>query len=253
MDIASALLVTGASIVAGGMNSIAGGGSIVSFPAALAAGLPPIVANATNCVAMTPGNVATGWAYRRELYADRRLASRLMLASAAGGLLGGVILLSTSQRAFEAVVPGLMLGATLLLFFNDAIVAEVRAPADERPRRMGLLALSQFAVGIYGGYFGAGQGIATLALFALLFPIDIRRMNAHKSAVAGAANGVAALYFIVEKQVAWPVAALMGGGAIVGGLVGGVLGRQAHPRVIRGVVTAIGLTLTAVLAYRWWR
>jgi uncharacterized protein len=257
MDIASALLVTGASIVAGGMNSIAGGGSIVSFPAALAAGLPPIVANATNCVAMTPGNVATGWAYRRELHADRHLAARLMLASAAGGLLGGVILLSTSQRVFEVVIPWLMLGATLLLFFNDAIVAEVRAPADvslvERPRRLGLLALCVFAVGIYGGYFGAGQGIATLALFALLFPIDIRRMNAHKSAVAGAANGVAALYFIVEKQVAWPVAALMGGGAIVGGLVGGVLGRQAHPRVVRSVVTAIGLTLTAVLAYRWWR
>ncbi len=257
MDLASGLFLAGASVVAGGVNSIAGGGSIISFPAALAAGLPPIVANATNCVAVTPGNVAIGWAYRRELYEDRGLAARLMLTSAAGGLIGGLILLSTSQRFFESIVPWLMLTATLLLFFNDAIVAEAQSPAArapiERPHRVRMLALSQFAVGIYGGYFGGGQGIATLALFALLYPIDIRRANAHKNAVAGAANGMAALYFIARHQVDWPVATIMGAGTIAGGLVGGVLGRRAHPRVVRGVVAAVGFALTALLAYRRWR
>jgi uncharacterized membrane protein YfcA len=244
-----------ASVIAGAVNSVAGGGSLISFPAAVAFGLPSLVANATNSVALTPGCVAAAFAYRRELTRDRAALRVLLPPAFAGGLVGSILLLVTSQSTFDTIVPFLVLFATALLLFQNLR----RAPATRGegsawvlPASTGAAVVMQFFVGVYGGYFGAGMGIMMLAILDRLGGVDIHGMNGVKSLLAAAINAIAAIAFMAAHAVDYRVAAIMAAGAIVGGTLGASAARRVKPAVVRWLVVAIGLTLSAILARRRW-
>jgi hypothetical protein len=257
---ADALLV-GAAPVAGAVNSVAGGGTLLSFPAAMAWGLPSTIANATNTVAMAPGGLSSAWAYRRELTGARPLIGLLAVPAIAGGLVGAVILRHTPARVFDRIVPWLVLAATLIILAQarlqrgrggaSAPAGRAFAEAGWRPRAAA--AFFELLVGVYGGYFGGAVGIVTLALLSLVAGGDIQVKNAVKNLLTALINGVASIYFIVVRLVNARAAGLMIGGAVVGGLVGALLARRASARLIRGIVVAIGLSLSVLLGYRAYR
>lgn len=257
MDVLRHGLLIGSAAVAGAINAVAGGGTLISFPAAIAWGLPSITANVTNAVAMTPGSLASAWGYRSELRADWRLVRLLAPAATVGGLLGAAILHHTSQRLFDAIIPWLVLGATMIILLQGVIVRRSPRPtsadpaaAATPPGRLAMVVACQFLVGVYGGYFGAAMGIITLAFLSLIASTDIHGMNGIKNLLAALVNGVASLYFIASGLVDGRAALLMTGGAVVGGFVGARVARRAPARMIRGLVIAIGFSLSALLAYR---
>jgi hypothetical protein len=256
-------LLVAAAAVAGAVNSVAGGGTLLSFPAAMAWGLSSNVANATNTVAMAPGGLSSAWAYRRELAGARPLVGLLALPAIVGGLVGAVILRHTPARVFDRIVPWLVLGATLIMLAQARLRREKRegavgAPAGRafadagwRPRAAAVFL--ELLVGVYGGYFGGAVGIVTLALLSLVAGGDMQTKNAVKNLLTALINGVASVYFIAVRLVNGRAAVLMIGGAVAGGLVGAMLARRASARVIRGIVIAIGLSLSALLGYRAYR
>jgi len=254
MNLARDAFLVGSSVAAGAINSVAGGGTLLSFPAALASGMPAVIANATNAVAMTPGSLAAGWAYRRFLGEKARLAVWLLLPAAAGATLGAIILRHTRPSLFEAIVPWLILGATLVILLQQ-LGLTVRAGASSRPpahesRRLALIMFFQFLVGIYAGYFGGAMGIIMLAYLSLLGGMEIHQMNAIKNLLAALMNGVASVYFIACGMVDFRGALLMTVGAVAGGFIGARIARRVQPRVVRWSVIVIGLSLTATFAVR---
>jgi uncharacterized membrane protein YfcA len=242
-------LLIGATALAGAVNAVAGGGTLLSFPAALAAGLPSPVANATNALAMSPGSLASAWAYRRELAAQGTLPALLSLPTVVGAAAGAALMRLTPERTFDAIVPLLVFGATLALLLQGVAArrAETTQPASRA--RLAAVAGGQLLVGVYGGYFGAAMGIVMLALFAAL-PGDLHGRVAVKNLLGAIANGVAAIYFVASGLIDWRAAMVMVPAAIVGGLVGGLLARRASPRAVRVLVVAIGLVVSALLGYR---
>jgi hypothetical protein len=251
MDIARDAFLLGAAALAGGVNAVAGGGTLLSFPAAMAWGLPSTVANATNAVALVPGSIASAWAYRRELGAARQVLALLTLPAVIGAVIGAIILRHTPVRRFDAIVPWLVLGATLAILFQGKIAkpaAGAGAPASAR-RAVAAIGL-QLLVGVYGGFFGAAMGIVMLAFLPLVLGGGIQQRNAVKNLLAVVINGVASLYFVAVGLVSGRAALLMGAGAVAGGFVGGHLARRAPAAVVRALVVAIGLGLSALLAYR---
>lgn len=240
-----------AAAVAAVINSIAGGGSLVTFPALLAAGVPPVLASATNTAAMTPGGIASAIAYRSELGPRARLSFALAAASSVGGVTGAALLLSAPPRAFELVVPWLVLAATLLLLFQERL-APKEASGPERPRTKLLVALGLTSIAVYGGYFGAGIGMLTLALLAPLGSASLHRMNAMKSVIVASINGAATLYFLAMGRVELVPALVMAAGAIAGGYTGAAVARRVNPRRVRWVVVAIGVGLSGLLAVRYY-
>jgi uncharacterized membrane protein YfcA len=244
------------SAAAGVVNAVAGGGSLISFPAAVAFGLPPLVANATNTVAMTPGAVASAFAYRRELSRDRAALRVLLPPAILGGLVGSVLLLVTPQAVFDVIVPFLVLFATGLLLRQNLR----RRPAAEAgsagtwvlPRNVGVAVVMEFFVGVYGGYFGAGAGIMMLAILDRLGGVDIHGMNGIKSVLSASFNAVAAVAFMVARAVDYRVALIMAAGAIAGGALGASLARKVKPVYVRWGVVAIGLGLSVALGWRRW-
>lgn len=261
-------MLVGASILAGAINSIAGGGTLVSFPAAVLAGLSPIAANATNAVAMTPGMVAAAWGYRREVAQDAPVLRVLLAPALAGAVLGSALLLVTPARVFDAVVPVLVLGATLLLLRQNlrprgpappssassaspaspSGAGEDGRPAWERPPRPAAAAALELAVGVYGGYFGAGIGIMMLALLAMIGGRDLHRMNGVKSVLGAAINAIASVLFVAAGIVSPVHAAIMATGASAGGFAGASLARRTNERAVRWVVVGIGFLLSGSLA-----
>lgn len=242
-------LVSLASFAGGAINSVAGGGTLLAFPAAMAAGLPPVVANATNAVAMTPASLASALAYRRELRASRRWLSLLTLPSIVGAVAGAWLLVATPERWFARIVPLLVAAATLLLVWQNLRPQAASDAPTERRHRVAA-ALVQLAISVYGGYFGAGMGILMLAGFSLLDLGDLHQKNAVKSVLGALINGTATLSFILSGKVDPTLAVAMGLSATVGGFVGAAGARRVSPRVLRWVVVAIGVTLTVVLAAR---
>ena len=255
MNLTQAALLAAASVVAGAIHSVAGGGSLVSFPAALAVGMSPLMANATNAVALMPGSVASAYGYRREIVGDRAVIRLLLPAAALGGAIGSVLLLVTPQSLFDNLIPFLVLFATLLL-----LVQNLRRPAGagapdaswDLPKKPAVSVILQLLVGVYGGYFGAGIGIMMLALFAHLGARNIHRMNGVKTVLAAGINAVAAIAFVVARAIDYRAAAIMAAGAILGGLVGAAGARRVKPSVVRWGVVTIGLVLFAQLAYKRW-
>ena len=242
------LWVAGAAVAAGLANALAGGGTLITFPMLTAVGVPAVAANVTNTVALCPGFLGGVFAQREDFRGQRRRLAYALPAGTLGGLLGGLLLLQTEERAFQALVPYLILGATALL----AVQVPVRNWLQRRADRHGAVrlgdAVASVPIGtaaIYGGYFGAGLGVILLAVVGLLFDDTLTRLNALKQAVALVANVAAAVFFVFSGQVIWPAALVMSIGALVGGSLGGRLAGRLPAEVLRRVVVAIGLVAAA--------
>jgi uncharacterized membrane protein YfcA len=231
------------AVVAGAINSVAGGGSFLTLPTLLYAGVTPVVANATSALAMLPGSVASAVAYRRELKRMGRWLVPLGIVSLLGGFLGGVLLVRTSDTSFMRLLPWLMLLAAVTFTFGDRVRRALSL--DHLHGNVLVVAVVQFVIAIYGGYFGGGMGIMMLASFALGGMLDIHEMNGLKTLLAVAVNVLALGAFIITGVVAWGPGLIMVAGAVVGGYFGALLARRVDPAWIRGFVIAIGWAMTA--------
>ncbi len=235
------------SAVGGAANSIAGGGTLLTFPALLGLGVPAIAANATSTVALWPGSFASLWGYRRELAGTEPWAVRLAVPSVIGGLAGALLLLATPEERFRALVPWLVLGSTALFALQGPVMRWLRrrvaaGPATERAimPSPSMFAM-QFFVGVYGGYFGAGAGIVMLAVFGLMGLTNIHQMNGLKNFNGLCFNGIAAISFALVGLVNWPIAFVMAVGASVGGYLMAGLAQRVPQAWVRNAVTAIGV------------
>jgi uncharacterized protein len=237
-----------AGLTGGALNSVAGGGSFVAFPALLFVGVPPIPANATNTIALWTAAAASGGAYRSRLNSARRVLIALLTASLLGGICGAVLLLKTPAHTFLQVLPWLTLSATLLFIFARRIanVSSSGAGHEVTGPRLAVITFAQFAVGVYGGYFGGGMGIVMLAMLAALGMTDIHSMNALKSVMGWVINGVAVVTFIAAHAIYWREGAVM----ILGGLVGGYFGAHYAIKLSQAAVRwFVILTGTAMTIY----
>jgi hypothetical protein len=236
------LLILAAGFGAGFVNAVAGGGTLLTFPALLYSGMTSITANATSTVAIWPGSVMSSWAYRRQLREHRTRVVWFALPSLLGGLLGAYLLLHTDEQVFRTIVPYLILLACVLLMVNEPIGRWITARALAHPKKHAVaLWLSQFAIAAYGGYFGAGIGILMLAAMAIFLPEDLQAANGMKNFLAVLINGIAALYFIFIGAAVLPTAAMMMGAAIVGGFVGARTAQRMPARLLRGCVVVFGV------------
>lgn len=239
-----------AGMVAGAMNALAGGGSFVSLPALIAAGVPPVQANTSSTVALFPGGLASAWAYRDGLGPVGAVPLRaLLLATLCGGLAGAVLLLRTPSAAFTFVLPWLLLVATIALAFGRRIGEALRA--RWRIHARAVLAV-QFALGVYGGYFGGAVGIMMIATWGLLDNRDLKLLNAPRTLLVSAANTVAVLAFIAAGAVRWPETLAMLAGATLGGYGGAHIGRRAPPGVIRAVTLCATTAITLAFFVKTW-
>jgi len=239
-----------AAFVAGAINSVAGGGTLVTFPTLVWLGLPSVVANATSTVAIWPGAVGAMWGYRRELRTAQPYMLALVAPSLIGGITGALLLRFTPSSTFDALVPFLILFATLLFMAQEAIQRFLKtadAPSHKSWRWIAGAMVFELFVGIYGGYFGAGIGILMLAALSILGLTDMHQMNGLKNVFGGCINGVAALYFIFAKMVYWPDVLIMAIAAIVGGYGGAGMARRIGRKAVRRIVVAIGFGMAISL------
>lgn len=240
-----ALAIVAAGTVAGAVNTIVGSGSLVTFPTLLALGYPPVVANVTNTVGLVPGSVSGAIGYRRELAGQLPRLLRFGLMSLLGGITGAFLLLA-APGAFSVIVPFLILLACGLMAVQPRLAGRGSGTGQLPFGCPGVLPLLVYLTGIYGGYFGAAQGVLLLAFMSLGLREDLQRLNATKNVLAAIVNGVAAVVFITISHVSWPAALLVAAGATAGGAVGASLGRRIPGRVLRYVVV-VGGTIIAVL------
>ncbi len=247
----SALAIFVAGLAAGTINVIVGSGSLITFPTLLALGYPPVLANVSNTVGLAPGNVSATVAYRSELVGQGGRLARLAPPTLAGAAVGAILLLGLPQSVFKAAVPVLIALAAALMAAQPRISDWLERRA-ERQNHGGLaLAVGVFLTGIYGGYFGAAQGVILIALLAIFIEDDLQRLNGTKNALALTANAVSGVIFIIVTHVDWSVAGLIAGGSIIGGQVGGRFGRRLPDRVLRWTVVSVGLVVAVVLAVAW--
>jgi uncharacterized membrane protein YfcA len=243
-----------AGMLASALNSVAGGGSFISFPALLVLGIPPINANTTNTVALWPGSIASVGAYRQEFVATRRELVPLVLVSLVGGILGAILLLNTSQTTFARLLPFLLLMATLLLAFSKRLTRFIRSKeigSHLPPRIVNVFTLIlQFFIAVYGGFFGGGIGIMMLALMSLQGMTNIHAMNGVKTLLAVVINGLAVLVFVTAGTVYWPQCLIVLGGAILGGYGGAYLARRFDSEQIRKFIIAVGVFMTVYFFVR---
>ena len=253
MDALALVGLGAAAAAAGAVNAIAGGGTLLSFPSLLAAGYSAKVANVTSTVAIWPGTVGGSLAYRRELASRKQRLLKLALPAVLGAILGSVLLLATSQRLFDAVVPFLVLFASLLLAANNrlaALAARRGLGAREEGHLPPALHVAIFGAAVYGGYFGAGLGIMTLAALSIFAPDDMQHANAVKGLLALLVNFVAVVIFSLFGPVEWGPAALMAVCAVAGGYAGVSLARRLKATVLRNVIVVWGLVMSAWLFLR---
>ena len=232
MDALHTALVAGAALAAGAVNAIAGGGSLLTFPALVAAGLPTVTASVTNTVALCPGYLGATWAQRGELRDQRRRLGLLMPAGALGGIAGGLLLLHTGEAVFARVVPFLILFAAALL----AAQGKLRALLGHGHRSEAWAVVPVAIASVYGGYFGAGLGVIILAALAVVLDDSLTRINALKQAISLACNVTAAIFFVFSGRIDWLVTAVMAGAALAGGILGGALASRIPAGVLRWVV-----------------
>ncbi|MBV8896625.1 MAG: sulfite exporter TauE/SafE family protein [Acidobacteriaceae bacterium] len=236
------LLLIAAAFAAGGLNSVAGGGSFLTFPSLVLAGVPAVVANASNTVALVPGAMASVFGYRQDIrrLADKRLKA-WFIVSLSGGAVGAALLLFTPDTTFRRVAPWLLLFATLLFAFGGQVSVALRGKLHSS---QALMLTVLFPIAVYGGYFGGGIGIMILAAFRLYGLTDIHGMNGVKSILGGSLNAIAALIFICAHQVDWRPTLVMMAAAIAGGYTGPMIARRMNPAIIRGIVIAVGAAMT---------
>lgn len=237
-----------AAFGAGFVNAIAGGGTLLTFPALLYGGMASITANATSTVAVWPGSVMSSWAYRQQLAENRARVWMLSLPSLLGGLAGAILLLNTPEKVFRFVVPFLILLACALLMLNEPIGRWISTRAEAHPKKhAAALWLSQFAIAVYGGYFGAGIGILMLAAMAIFLPEDLQAANGMKNFFAVLINGIAAAYFIAKGTAVLNIALVMALAAIAGGFVGAKTAQRMSPRLLRAGVVVFGVIVAVHL------
>jgi uncharacterized membrane protein YfcA len=242
-----ALVVTVAGMLAGSMNAIVGAGTLITFPVLLAIGYPAVVANVSNTIGLVPGVFSGVLGYRHELAGQRDRLIRLGLAGALGGLTGAVLLLSLPAAVFDAVVPVLILLGVALVLAQPYLTRFVGRRRDPPPHGGPLLVTGVYLVGVYGGYFGAAQGVLLLGLLGLLLAEGLQRANAAKNVIALLINLVAALLFIAVAEVAWLPVVLIAAGSIVGGYLGARVGRRLPEMWLRIVVAVVGITVAVRL------
>lgn len=249
-DLVAVLL---AGLAAGTINTVVGSGTLITFPTLLAIGVPPVTANVSNNIGLVPGSIAGAVGYRRELVGQRRRVLMLLPASLAGGLVGSIMLLVLPEGAFEAIVPILILLGVLLVVIQPRVAAALRNRAAARTGSSGPRQDSARWVppavaltGVYGGYFGAAQGVLLMGVMGIGIEDDLQRLNAVKNVLAAGVNGIASVVFIVVADVDWRVVGLIALGSSVGGLLGASVGRSLPPLALRVVIVVVGLVAVTV-------
>ncbi|MGO9754906.1 MAG: sulfite exporter TauE/SafE family protein [Solirubrobacteraceae bacterium] len=237
-----ALAIFGAGIAAGTVNTVVGSGTLITFPVLLAFGYAPVTANVTNTIGLVPGSATGAIGYRAELDGQHTRAVRFAAASVLGSVLGATLLLTLPASAFKAIVPAFITLALVAIILSPRLVRALdsrRRAAHERPGPLAMLAV--FLSGIYGGYFGAAQGILLLAILGLALDESLHRINALKNVLAGLVNFVAGVIFVFAAQVAWAPAGLIAAGAILGGMIGARWGRRLPPAALRALIVIVGV------------
>ncbi len=247
--------ILAAGMAAGTINTVVGSGTLITFPTLLAFGVPPVTANVSNNLGLVPGSVAGAWGYRRELAGQRSRVLRLASASVIGAFTGGVLLLTLPAGAFEAVVPALILVGVLLVIFQPRLSAWVARRAERRGTTLDHHGAwwvwpAVLLAGVYGGYFGAAQGVLLMAILGIGVAETLQRSNAAKNVLAAFVNGVAGVLFALVADVDWAIVGLIGLGSVVGGLLGASVGRRLPPVALRVVIVVVGVAALTVLLVR---
>ncbi|HET9171789.1 MAG TPA: sulfite exporter TauE/SafE family protein [Actinospica sp.] len=245
-DLAEYAAIFGAGIAAGIMNTVVGSGTLLTFPTLLAFGYSPVLANVSNTIGLVPGSFSGAYGYRAELVGQRRRTLTLSVFSLLGGTLGAILLLNLPGSAFKDIVPVLIGLALVLVVVQPKVGKWAARRREERgtaQREAGgpLLWFGVFATGVYGGYFGAAQGVLLIAMLGIAFTDSLQRVNAVKNILAGLVNGIAAVLFIALSHVAWTAAGLIALGSVLGGQIGARVGRRLAPAALRAVIVCVGI------------
>jgi uncharacterized protein len=236
-----ALAIFAAGMAAGTINTVVGSGTLVTFPVLLAFGYAPVTANVSNNIGLVPGSLSGVIGYRRELAGQRRRVLRFGAASATGGVAGAILLLELPPSAFKAIVPAFIVLALVAVVLQPRLSVRLGTHKDGSGSHEGAPTwLAVLATGVYGGYFGAAQGVMLLAVLGLALNDDLQRVNGLKNVLAGLVNFVAAVVFVAVAHVAWGAAALIAGGAVIGGQLGARYGRRLPPAALRAIIVVIG-------------
>ncbi|MEQ7846287.1 sulfite exporter TauE/SafE family protein [Nocardioides kribbensis] len=245
----AAILLAG--VAAGTINTVVGSGTLVTFPTLLAFGVPPVTANVSNNIGLVPGSISGAIGYRRELRGQRARALRLGLASLLGGAAGAVALLLLPDDAFSAIVPVLIALGVVLVVVQPVLARRVAARHEragtERPARARWVWPAVLGTGVYGGYFGAAQGVLLMGVLGLGVDDDVQRLNALKNVLAAIVNAVAGLVFVVAADVDWRIVAVLAVGSTIGGQLGARVGRRLPPWALRGVIAVVGVVALVAL------
>jgi uncharacterized membrane protein YfcA len=242
MSVGEIVCIALAGVAAGVINTVVGSGTLITFPVLLAFGYAPVTANVSNTIGLVPGSVSGALGYRRELAGQRARVLRLGTMSVLGGITGAVLLLVLPASAFKAIVPVFIAIALVLTVLQPQLSRWLIAREIDLDRRGGILTpIAIYATGVYGGYFGAAQGILLLAILGVTLAQDLHRTNALKNVLAGLVNGVAGVYFVFAAHVAWAPAAIIAGGSILGAQLGARYGRRLAPGPLRAVIVVVGV------------
>jgi uncharacterized protein len=242
VDAAEAVAIFAAGGAAGTINTIVGSGTLITFPVLLAFGYAPVTANVSNTIGLVPGSVSGALGYRFELAGHGRRALWLGIPCVVGGITGAVLLLTLPASAFKAIVPGFIAAGLVLVVAQPWLTRRLARRHEHPLNTRGALPLSLFTIGVYGGYFGAAQGILILALLGLTLPDPLQRINAIKNVLAGLTNAVAGLVFLIAaSHVSWEVAGLLAVGSALGGQLGARVGRRLPVPALRALIVAVGI------------
>jgi uncharacterized membrane protein YfcA len=243
-----ALAIFAAGIAAGTINSVVGSGTLITFPILLAFGYQPVLANVSNSLGLAPGALAGAYGYRRELTGQGRRAAWLTLCSALGASIGAVLLLALPPKAFKDIVPVFIALALILVIAQPLLARRLAARGrSEHPRGSPWTRVGVFGSGIYGGYFGAAQGVLLLGILGLGLDEPLQRVNAVKNLLAGTANGVAGIIFVFAARVDWRIVGLLAAGSILGGVCGARYGRRMPATALRALILTVGVVAIARL------
>ncbi|HEX9624720.1 MAG TPA: sulfite exporter TauE/SafE family protein [Streptosporangiaceae bacterium] len=250
MSSLAALAIFAAAVAAGTINAVVGSGSLITFPTLLALGYPPVVANVSNNIGVIPGNVTASFGYRAELTGQRDRLLRLGVASFAGALTGAVALLALPAGVFKLIVPVLIIAACVLVILQPKLSAWVAGHNPDQSDRVGpVLIAGVYLTGVYGGYFGAAQGVLLVGLLGVFLTDNLQRINAGKNVLVTIVNAVAALIFVIFAHVAWLAVALIAVGSGLGGVIGAKIGRRLHPLALRIIIVIIGVVSAVKLIF----
>lgn len=247
MSLLEGLAIFGGGIAAGTVNAVVGSGTLITFPILLAFGYSPVVANVSNTIGLVPGSLSGAYGYRRELKGRGRLLLQLAVSSVLGGIVGAVLLLALPESAFKTIVPFFIAIALVLVVLGPRLSRALASRPKHVVHHRFALPLALFLCGVYGGYFGAAQGILTVAVLGVAISASLQEINGMKNVLVMFVNLVAGIVFMVFAHVAWWPVVLIAGGSIIGGQIGAGVGRKLPDRVLRGIIVVVGVLAIAKL------